>query len=270
MSDDPERPGSATAAADCGDVEAMLDAYALDALDPAETAEVVAHLARCADCRARLTRSERTAAALAFEVAPVAPPARLRRRLLAEIAELGPAVTGPPPAMPVARAADDSLADRRARRVAVALSAVAAALVIGLIGLGLVARQAQLARDDARADQREFAEYLAGGGVVTPLVPAPGAVSGGQGSLIVAPNQPRAMLLVTGFAIGDGQHYRVWVERGGDRTWVGELTPARDGTGYLMLTAPEPLTAYDTVGIALETPQHPAQDLLTAPIHAPS
>ena len=60
MSDDPERPGSATAAADCGDVEAMLDAYALDALDPAETAEVVAHLARCADCRARLTRSERS------------------------------------------------------------------------------------------------------------------------------------------------------------------------------------------------------------------
>lgn len=269
MTGDPVLPGTPATATGCRAIEPLLDAYALDTLEPAESEEVATHLAVCAKCRAALMRSQRAADALAFDAAPAAPPARLRRRLLAEIAAAGPA-TAEPPAPQAPHAPNDAVAGRRSRRAIIGLGAIAAALLLGLIGLGLVARQAQHARDDARADQREFANYLAGGGVVTPLVPASGVAASGQGSLIVAPNQPRAMVLVTGFAVGSGRHYRVWVERGGVRTWIGELVPEQDGTGYLMLSAPEPMTAYDTVGIALETPEHPAADLLSAPIRAPS
>ena len=147
---------------------------------------------------------------------------------------------------------------------AMATSAIAAIVVTVLL------RQTQEVRDDAVADRRELAEYLGAGGAITALVPATGTPAAGQGSLIVAPNQPRAALVVSGLATGGERRYRVWVERDGERTWLAELEVEPDGIGYAFLSAPEPLVRYDRVGIALEAPGQTAQDLLVAPIRSGS
>jgi hypothetical protein len=84
--------------------------------------------------------------------------------------------------------------------------------------------------------------------------------------LIVAPNQPRAALVVSGLTTGDGSRYRIWVEHAGDRTWLTDLEVEPDGIGYIILSAPEPLVSYDTIGIALEAPGQTARDILVAPI----
>lgn len=266
MSDDVLSPPS-PAASSCAEVQAMLAAHALGALEPWEQRAVETHIAACPACRTALSRHQRTAVALDLGLAPIAPPAALRRRLLAEIVRSGAAADLPFAPTAAFTPGRNAHGDRRWRRAAIGLSAVAAALLVALVIVGMLLRQAEGARDDALTDRRVFAEYLGNGGVVTALVPAPGAsAAAGQGSLIVAPNQPRAALIVAGLAMGDGQRCRVWVERDGERTWLSELELDAGGTGYLMLTAPAPLSTYDIVGIALETPGRADQDLLTARI----
>ncbi|MEO8662473.1 MAG: cupin domain-containing protein [Bryobacteraceae bacterium] len=73
--------------------------YALGELEPEEAREFESHLKTCADCEFSLTSYRDAAAALAFEVEPVAPPAALRRRIMA-------AVEPPPSYVHVVRAAD--------------------------------------------------------------------------------------------------------------------------------------------------------------------
>ncbi len=63
----------------------MLPAAALDALDAAERRTLDVHLATCAECRIELEELRAVTALLAYEAAPVAPPAALRTRLLAQL-----------------------------------------------------------------------------------------------------------------------------------------------------------------------------------------
>ena len=64
----------------------LLPAYALDALDAAERAGLEAHLrSRCDPCRRELVRLRRDVEALAGSPAPIAPPRRSRRRLVAAV-----------------------------------------------------------------------------------------------------------------------------------------------------------------------------------------
>ena len=256
----------------CDEVADLLPAYSLDALDRDERQSVDAHLTRCAACRSELDRLERVVGQLGTAVAPAAPPAALRARLLDEI------VRPAPP--PVARPADPAPAPPapipfRTRRVvlsrfaAAGLALVASILLIGLVGAGVLLHQAQKARDHAQQGQQEVAEYLRHGGVVTALVPAPGAthlLGEGSGSLIVAPNQPMALLVVYGLPSGSGQTYQVWAERGGERTDVASLKVDDEGAGWLIVSTPHPLISYDVVGIAMTHAGQPATDMLTVQV----
>lgn len=246
----------------CATTETALSAYALDALEPAERREIEAHLARCANCRAALARHEVALAALAEAIPSVPPPARLKQRLMTEIArtpqEPEPSdASNRPPA---------SLAQWRWRRAAIALAAVAAILVMTL-GAGAVwLRQAQSQRDVALSDRREIAEYLRHGGVMAALTPVSGSASGAGGSLIVAPDQPRALLILTGLPSPGVGMYQVWAERAGQRTWLAPLEVFPDGAAYLLAAAPMPLASYDRVGLALRLPGQSAVDVFVASV----
>lgn len=67
------------------DYKEMLAAAALDALDAAERRTLDAHLATCAGCRIELEELRAVTALLVYQDVPVAPPAELRARLLAQL-----------------------------------------------------------------------------------------------------------------------------------------------------------------------------------------
>jgi len=74
-----------------------LAAYALDVLDPPERAAVEAHLASCDICQRELVDLRRVSAGIGFGVAPEAPPATLRSRVLNAAIESQTAPRGPMP-----------------------------------------------------------------------------------------------------------------------------------------------------------------------------
>jgi anti-sigma-K factor RskA len=67
------------------DYKEMLALEAADALEAGERGALEEHLSSCAECRAELREMSDAASALAFTVAPVAPPAHLRSRLLEQV-----------------------------------------------------------------------------------------------------------------------------------------------------------------------------------------
>ena len=124
------------------DIHALSGAYAVDALDDIERAQFERHLAECAELPRRgRSRSARPPALLA-ETTAIAPPAALRDRVLADIADGPPAAAG-------RRRPPSRARPRRRRRVVAFLVAAAAAVAIGT---GAVVWQ-QL-DDDARSSRR--------------------------------------------------------------------------------------------------------------------
>jgi hypothetical protein len=77
------------------DYKEMLALEAADALEAGERAALEEHLSSCAECRAELREMSDVASALAFTVAPVAPPAHLRSRLLEQIHALAVSTQAP-------------------------------------------------------------------------------------------------------------------------------------------------------------------------------
>src|SRR5215475_4292252 len=68
-------------------VEDQLDAYALGILEDEEVARVEAHLANCQECQRLLRQARGVVALLALSPRQVAPPAGLKQRILARIAQ---------------------------------------------------------------------------------------------------------------------------------------------------------------------------------------
>ena len=267
---------------DCEEVRAALGAYALGVLEPEESTPLEAHLATCPRCDADLARYERALATLGAAVAPVVPPATLRDRLLTaagkgeleEPIDVAGEHLGRLPAH-----SDRPVAIRRwwetpvmlPRMAAIGMALVASLLLVGLIVGAALFQRVQDERDAAQTNQREIAEYLRNGGVVTPLVTMQSGGDGtvaGSGSLVIAPDQSSALLVVDRLPPSNPQRsYRVWVARAGERTRVDELRVGSDGTGWLTLATAEPLVSYDAVGITVVNPDtSQRQDLLTAPI----
>ncbi len=76
----------------CEELRLEYDAYALGIAERREREELEAHLARgCNACTQGIAKARSTVAALSDMVAPVAPPSRLRRQILARVA---PCVNG--------------------------------------------------------------------------------------------------------------------------------------------------------------------------------
>lgn len=188
------------------DLHSLVAPYALDALEPLERSRFEAHLEACADCREELAGFQATAVRLGDTVRH-APPAGLRERLLAEIATT-------PQERPVAAV----LAQRRGLRRTLPRLAMAAAFLVGTVGVGgyvVEHRQAQ----EARQATDDMSRIIGASDVVVSSMP----YKSGSIKLFSSPSADGAVVIAKDLpAPAGGRVYQVWM--------VKDSTPTSKGT----------------------------------------
>lgn len=231
---------------------------ALDALDGEEAVEFRRHLETCAACRTELAEQTQIAAAIGASVAPVAPPAELRQRVLAAV---GRPLPRPAPAP--------------SRQGLAWLSALATAASV-LLGLGLLLTRQELVREreharrqaaEAAQARRELADLqkaLAEARSVRDLVaqpdsrltllaglePAPGA----RARVVWNGSTREAVLIASGLQPAPpGKAYEVWViGESRQPAPAGVFHPAADGTALVRLPPVAETARPRTFAVTLE------------------
>lgn len=251
----------------------LLPAYALDVLDE-ERMEVADHLAVCPQCRAELATLRETLGALAFSAPAALPASAVKVALLDRVARAPqPLGSQGPAATLYDREANNALPPpRRAlpggegggfRRARLALSAVAAVLVLGLLGWASLT-QVQLRQERARnqalaARTEQFA-------LVNTLLNKPGSafpVSGPAvtdyglppaGYVYVDPTNNVGLMLTYWLpTIGADQRFQVWlVTPDGQRDSGGLFAADARGNANVIINAPAPFAKYKSVGVTVE------------------
>lgn len=178
------------------DLHSLLAPYALDALDTEERVRFEAHLEDCTTCQAELAGFQATAARLG-EAVGQSPPAGQRARLLAEIKSV-------PQERPVVTA----LAQRRGLRRTLPRLAVAAAFVIGAVGVGGYVVERDRAADEhdrniaiSRVLSAEDAQSV-----------AKSFPTGGNVRMVMSPSKNTAVIFANQLPDpGAGKVYQVWL-----------------------------------------------------------
>jgi hypothetical protein len=242
------------------EVHTLIGAYALDALDDAERAEFERHLAECETCRSEVD-SLREATAMLAETTLATPPAGLRDRVLADIANVRPL---PPVVAPVEPAGEPTseptteqsgstvvvLAPRRRRRAATFLAAAAAVVAIGAGGVVLTQ-----ADDDAPAPDR-----------ISAIAEAPDAHTytqelgdGVTAAVTVSKKRNEAYIRTTGMpSAPSGKEYVLWLQHGTTMVQAGVMPPGPDNTVVLSgdaASANGAAVSVEDAGVEHETPK---------------
>jgi anti-sigma-K factor RskA len=183
------------------DAHSLLAPYALDALDSDERAAFLSHLEQCDDCRAELAGFQETAARLG-EAQAQQPPAALRERLLSTISTV-------PQERPVVVA----MSQRGRLRRTLPRLAAAAAVVVGMAGVGGYVVEREHAEDER--EQRE---------AISAVLADPDAdtieakfETGGNVRLISSPTHDTAVIVANDLPrLDDDKVYQVWMVAGDD------------------------------------------------------
>ncbi|MCW2749892.1 MAG: hypothetical protein JWR83_1002 [Aeromicrobium sp.] len=224
------------------DLHSLLAPYALDALDASEREAFEAHLEQCDTCRAELAGFVATAARLG-EAAHQSPPAGLRDRLLA-------AAASTPQERPVVTA----LAQRGRLRRTLPRLAMAAAFLIGAVGVGGYFAERHRA-EDYRADSQAITSVLAAADVKTSST----AVGAGTVQLIWSTSKDAAVIVASDLpALRSSKVYQVWLIKDGSPTSPGTLAKS----GAMIMKG---LVGADHVAITVE-PKGGSKQPTTAPI----
>ena len=228
------------------DYRELAAVYALGALGSPDRERFEAHLASgCVQCESALEEAGRVAAELAFALAPVAPPPRVRERLFDRVRQDAESETPARPGAP-------SLV------FWVALAA-AASLALAL-GVGLHARSLQRALEAEKAarasleqERNRLQQWVA-----TFTAPATravalagqGSASGAQAKAFLDPANGRLFLYVYNLPPPPpGRTYQLWLIVGGKPVSAGLFDIQPDGTGRM---TGEPLPAFaGTVTVAV-------------------
>lgn len=214
---------------DCNDLQELLAAFALGALPPDQEAAVRAHLDDC-DAHAGVIQLRAAAIDLAASVPERDPPARLRARLLAALAD-DPAAAPAPPAAP--------RSPLPFARWGLNLKTLAAGLA--LLVVGLVAWNVILQVDD---DSPGFPA-----GVVREFTAQPGAV--GQGTVETAAGL--ALLSFQNLAApGPDRVYQIWALGPPTPVSLGLLPVDSDGSARLELALPNTPQLISGLALTLE------------------
>jgi anti-sigma factor RsiW len=189
------------------ELESNVAAWVLGALDPEEAAVVQAHVEGCASCRETAARLQRAVTALPLVVEEVAPPARLRERVLAAAAAASSGSARAPSRVrkavtPPARSRVFApLFDRLP--VYAAAAAVVVALVAGLVAGDLVGRGGQA------IPPSQVARFTLSGHE---------SLAGAKATVIDLKADGLALVDFSGLpAVGQGRVYEVWLITSGGR-----------------------------------------------------
>lgn len=201
------------------EVHALSGAYAVDALDTEERARFEEHLRSCPTCRTEVDELRGAAALLATD-ADAEPPARLRDSILAGIETVRPLPPLAPagdrePGFPAPTRLADRTRPRRLRfRGTHLLTAAAAVVLIGIVGLAAwrpwsepdaapTAAERVLAAEDATRTSQELPD-------------------GSRATVVVSRSEGAAVIVTEDMAPApDGKVYELWLE-----TPAGDLAPA--------------------------------------------
>lgn len=243
--------GGGSAAADagsltCQEAQLLLPGCALDALEPSEEVQLGQHVRACESCSRELEALREGAALFALSSPPAEPPGDLRERVLAL------AAARPRPAPAAAR----TISTRGSgSTLKLAYSVLAAVLLVTGIVLGwsaqLQTQAATLAAQRARYDT--VVRVLASPELVTrPLASAVPDLPA-RGTAYLDPSSGRGMVMVRGLPPRPaGRDWQVWFVRGEERTSGGLLRVGTDGVAYSIVTVPQELTAFESLGITNE------------------
>jgi anti-sigma-K factor RskA len=241
----------------CADLQPQLAAYALGEAEAGDA--LLEHLAICPACQRDLRAYIQIARMLPHDAVDVAPPPELRARILAAVEESAPPAAGKS-AQPVVAQPRSSAGwnmppgPEQGRRLPVLRPAFAfmAAVLIALLGWN-VSLQSQLSTQRVQiATARENWQTM----IVLLNDPAVHwyAVAGdtARGHFWVAPQSAVGCLVAQELpALAAEQVYQVWLVHSGDHTSAGTFE-ARNGNGWILVHADEPLANYDTLGVTIE------------------
>ncbi len=210
--------------ADHDEIENSLAAFLLGASDAEEAAVVRAHLEGCPICQALAKRLQRAIGSVPLAVEPVAPPARLRERILAAAAASRQSIRSIPQRAPVLR-----LRRPAGWRWATSLRAtIAAAAVVAFAlgaGFGLgIGRSISPAPESAAA-------------VAQHTLTGSGAMAGAQGRVFELRQEGLTLVQFSGLPQPDqGKVYELWlIPKDGQPSPAGVFAPDSQGSHVVVL-----------------------------------
>jgi anti-sigma factor RsiW len=186
------------------ELESNLAAWVLGALDPEEAEVVQAHVEGCASCRETVARLQRAVGAMPLAVDEMAPPPRLRERVLAAAAASSGSTVAPSRVRkkvtrPMRRNVLAPLVERLP--VYAAAAAVIVALVAGVVAGELASRQT--------APPSPVARFVLSGHQ---------SLAGAKATVIDLKSDGLALVDFSGLpAVGQGRVYEVWLITSGGR-----------------------------------------------------
>jgi negative regulator of sigma E activity len=263
-----------------GHPEDMLEAFALDALDLEEEESLQDHLDACDQCSDVVDQFQATAAELAGSVNIQEPPADLRARVMQTISRETPPPSAPPEPQLVP-SLGERLMDNPLVRLLTPLTATAA-IVLVVVSVTLNVRitnrvddlkqenaslQANLDSNvatmtaqisQAAANESEVmdtvlqlqqASYeLAQPDNMSLELRSPIAESTSQGILLVSRDGSRGVIMVAGMHPPEpSMDYHVWLMRGQDKLWIGQVGVDSKGWGTVSLQLPESIMDFEKV-----------------------
>lgn len=217
-------------------VDDLVDAYALGALEPDEVDAVERHLEECAACRALADEARRNAQLLLYAAPPAEPPASLRGRLLARIAQEKADMATGRATLSGGSTPDPEVDSERAR-------GPFRKLLQAIRNEPATADNTGLALRDLLADPQVEIWPVAG------TNDAPGA----SARLVTSPRRRDGVLIASGLRRPTtGMAYQIWLLRGGQPVPNTLFTVNRSGVGAGIVRADEPWHDFDTVAVTPE------------------
>ena len=226
------------------ELEDSVAAYVLGATEPEETRSIQHHLDGCASCRELAERLRRAVDMLPLATEIVAPPPRLKAKILAAAAASSRSVGVVPSIrtkilrLPERRWTPQPWLSRIPQQAAVATLAIA---VLGLGGWNIWL-SGQVA-DAQNAGQRQ---------VYTRTIPGTGALANSQAKVVELRGQGVALVSFNGMpGVGADKVYELWLfTPDGTPEPAGTFLPDSDGTKVLVL--PRDISTYRQIGVTVE------------------